>query len=277
MNRVQTLHRSPSLIVERFDHPEHMAHTDEGPEITQSIVVTFVQHGDFELLENRKRWTFNQFDVLVSRPGIPRRYLHRHECPTDVCLSLCFSPELVEEALGHVPDSQLPPRVAAGATTRFGLRRVLGALDARDSAAIESVAFDCAVALGPHHWSGPAELSGVSAHAGRIERACEAMKARLAEDQSLTSIARDIGMSPFYFARVFRQLAGQSPHQYLVRARLGHAARLLRQGASVTEAALSSGFGNLSHFTNTFHRRFGVAPADYRRRSSRRLHHADLG
>jgi AraC-like DNA-binding protein len=94
------------------------------------------------------------------------------------------------------------------------------------------------------------------------------MVACLAEDQSLTSTAREIGMSTFYFARVFRELVGQSPHQYLLRARLAHAARLLRKEASVTEAALSSGFGNLSHFTRTFQSHFGVAPVDYAKRAS---------
>ena len=92
------------------------------------------------------------------------------------------------------------------------------------------------------------------------------MVADLAEDRSLTSTAREVGMSTFYFARVFRELLGESPHQYLLRARLAHAARLLRNEASVTEAAFSSGFGNVSHFTRTFHRRFGVAPFKYAKR-----------
>src|SRR4029453_96378 len=93
-----------------------------------------------------------------------------------------------------------------------------------------------------------------------------AMLAGLSDHQSLTSTAREVGMSTFYFARVFRELVGQSPHQYLLRARLAHASRLLRQGASVTEAALNSGFGNLSHFTRTFQSHFGVAPVRYAKR-----------
>jgi AraC-like DNA-binding protein len=35
---------------------------------------------------------------------------------------------------------------------------------------------------------------------------------------------------------------------------------MLRAGASVTEAAMNNGFQNLSHFSRSFQRRFGVSP-----------------
>jgi AraC family transcriptional regulator len=265
VNRVTTLFQGPSVVVERFDHAEHCFHRDEGPEVTRSIAVTFVERGDFEIVEAKEPWRFSQLDVLLSVPGTPRTYRHHLECPTDVCLSLSYAPELVEEAFGRLP-RLLPPRVPAGVASGFALRRVLQALKSSDAMAIESVAFDCTVAIGPHSWEGTGKLKGASAHARRIASACEAMADGLAADHSLASTARAVGMSTFYFARVFRELVGLSPHQYLLRARLAHAARLLRQEASVTEAALSSGFGNLSHFTRTFHRHFGVAPVQYAKR-----------
>jgi AraC-like DNA-binding protein len=77
-------------------------------------------------------------------------------------------------------------------------------------------------------------------------------------------MAREVGMSPFHFARTFSELTGQSPHQYLLKLRLRHAATMLRDGASVTQSALDSGFENLSHFSRTFRRRFGVSPSSYR-------------
>ncbi len=253
------------MVVERFDHAEHCFHRDEGPEVTQSIAVTFVESGDFEIVEAKEPWRFSQLDVLLSVPGTRRTYRHHLECPTDVCLTLSYAPEIVEEALGWLPRS-LPPRVSAGVASGFALRRVLRALKSSDAMAIESVAFDCTLAIGPHSWARTSMPTGASAHARRIDRACEAMVAGLAEDHSLTSTAREVGMSTFYFARVFRELVGQSPHQYLLRARLAHAARMLRKEASVTEAALSSGFDNLSHFTRTFHSHFGVAPVEYAKR-----------
>ena len=177
-----------------------------------------------------------------------------------------YAPEIVEDALGRLPGS-VSPRVAAGVASGFARPRILRALESSDAMAIASVPFDSTLALSSPAWGlRTNSVRSAAAHAKRIESACEAMVTGLAEDRSLTSTAREVGMSTFYFARVFRELLGQSPHQYLLRARLAHAARLLRQGASVTEAAFSSGFGNLSHFTRTFRGHFGLTPIKYARR-----------
>ena len=68
-------------------------------------------------------------------------------------------------------------------------------------------------------------------------------------------------MSLFHFARVFRELTGLPPHRYLLRTRLERAAQRLRTGDSVTNTCYAVGFSNLSHFTRSFRRRFGVAPS----------------
>ena len=56
-------------------------------------------------------------------------------------------------------------------------------------------------------------------------------------------------------------MLGVTPHQYLVRSRLRHAARLLADDDSaVTDIAYDVGFGDLSNFVRTFHRAAGVSP-----------------
>ena len=68
-------------------------------------------------------------------------------------------------------------------------------------------------------------------------------------------------MSPFQFARVFRELVGIPPHQYLVRRRLARARELLQADMTVTDACYAAGFNNLSHFVRSFRRAFGVSPS----------------
>jgi len=54
--------------------------------------------------------------------------------------------------------------------------------------------------------------------------------------------------------------------QYLVRARLRHAARLLAETTRpITSIAFEVGFGDLSNFVRTFHRAAGVSPRSFRR------------
>ena len=64
------------------------------------------------------------------------------------------------------------------------------------------------------------------------------------------------------------RLLGVTPHQYLVRSRLRHAARLLVDDEiSVTNVAYDVGFADLSNFVRTFHRAAGVSPRRFREAS----------
>lgn len=84
---------------------------------------------------------------------------------------------------------------------------------------------------------------------------------------SLAVLAREARLSRFHFLRIFQQLTGLSPHQYILRARLRRAATLLLlDGARVVDVALDSGFGDISNFNHAFHAEFGVAPTSYRKR-----------
>ena len=263
MNRVTTIFAGKSLVIDWFDHPEHCFHHDPESEPTEHTDVTFVERGAFALLEDRKWLAFSAGDVLVTSPGLRRRYRHSESCPEDRCLSINFAPEVVEGALGKLPRTALPPKVPAGVASNFALRWVVEAVRSGIRLEIESAAFHCATVLGPHRWEKAPRLSGVGAHARKIRTACEAMALRLEEDHSLTSLAAEAGLSPFYFARVFSELVGDPPHRYLLRVRLRRAAQLLRAGASVAEAALKSGFPDITHFSKTFRRRFGVPPSRY--------------
>jgi AraC family transcriptional regulator len=72
---------------------------------------------------------------------------------------------------------------------------------------------------------------------------------------SLDTLAALVGMDVRRFTAAFRAAFGVTPWQYVLRARLDAAARMLRAGAApVTEVALATGFA----------RRFGVAPSRWR-------------
>jgi AraC-like DNA-binding protein len=84
----------------------------------------------------------------------------------------------------------------------------------------------------------------------------------------LEHAAGQAGISPFHFLRLFSSVLGVTPHQYLVRSRLGHAARLLADpDRSITDIAYDVGFGDLSNFVRTFHRAAGVSPRRFREAS----------
>jgi AraC-like DNA-binding protein len=81
----------------------------------------------------------------------------------------------------------------------------------------------------------------------------------------LDAAADQAGISAFHFLRLFAKVLGVTPHQYLVRSRLRHAARLLTgENIAITDIAYDVGFGDLSNFVRTFHRAAGVSPGAFR-------------
>jgi AraC-like DNA-binding protein len=99
-------------------------------------------------------------------------------------------------------------------------------------------------------------------------RAVEAalwLDAHAHESVDLERTAKAAGLSAFHFLRVFGQVLGVTPHQYLVRSRLRRAARLLVDDTRpITDIAFDVGFADLSNFVRTFHRAAGVAPREFR-------------
>ena len=85
------------------------------------------------------------------------------------------------------------------------------------------------------------------------------------ERLSIAGLARQAGLSAYHFLRMFRQLVGMTPHQYVLRTRLHRAAMLLRgSDRSISEIALEAGFEDLSTFNRRFRRVMGVTPGVYR-------------
>jgi AraC-like DNA-binding protein len=111
----------------------------------------------------------------------------------------------------------------------------------------------------------------VTAKARDRRRAVEAalwIDAHSHRNIDLEHAAGQADISPFHFLRLFSSVLGVTPHQYLVRSRLRHAARLLADNdISVTDIAYDVGFGDLSNFVRTFHRAAGVSPLRFRQAS----------
>ncbi len=73
-------------------------------------------------------------------------------------------------------------------------------------------------------------------------------------------------LSPFHFARLFKQSFGEPPHRYVTRRRIERAKHMLARGErSVAEIGFDVGFGESSSFTAAFRKMTGTTPARFRR------------
>jgi AraC family transcriptional regulator len=86
-----------------------------------------------------------------------------------------------------------------------------------------------------------------------------------AEELPLNEVARTACVSPYHFHRLFREVFGETPNQYLQRKRLERARDLLKNtDRGVTEISLDVGFESSTSFSALFRRTFGYSPREYR-------------
>lgn len=85
----------------------------------------------------------------------------------------------------------------------------------------------------------------------------------LAGDLSLGNLETHFYISKYYLSRQFKQFTGLSLYQYIIKKRLIAARNLLRNGSTVMEACLQSGFNDYSNFLKAFKREFGKNPSNY--------------
>jgi AraC family transcriptional regulator len=139
----------------------------------------------------------------------------------------------------------------------------------------QSAAQLLAVHLVRHYSGSHARLRAVPAPPqGLTERQVQQVRAfireHLSEPLSLEALAQQVGFSPSYFGRVFRQALGASPHEFVQRQRLERAQQLLEQtDLPLAQVAIACGFAHQSHLGLVFRQQVGCTPRAYRRGGTR--------
>ena len=104
----------------------------------------------------------------------------------------------------------------------------------------------------------------------QITRARRFIEANFHEELSLATVARQAGISLFYFCKTFRKVTGMHFTQYVTRVRVEKAKQLLlNHNYRVSEIAFEVGFQSLTHFNRVFKTIAGRSPTDYREHVNR--------
>jgi AraC family transcriptional regulator len=115
-----------------------------------------------------------------------------------------------------------------------------------------------------------ADQRGVPLNAeSRVTRTVRTIHRHPGAALTLGQMARQTGLSPYYFLRTFERVAGLTPNQYVRRARLREAAtRLVAESSKVIDVALDCGFTDISNFNRAFRTEFGLSPRKFRQIAS---------
>ncbi len=229
--------------------------------------VSYVRKGSFGCRTRGRFFELVAGSILVGHPGDEYTCTHDHVCG-DECLSFFLSPELVAAIgdraevwrIGSAPP--LPELMVLGELAQ-------AAAEGRSDVGLDEVGQAFASRFVEVVSGRPREP--VPAKARDRRRAVETalwIDAHSHRGIDLEHAAAQAGISPFHFLRLFSSVLGVTPHQYLVRSRLRHAARLLADDClSITDVAYDVGFADLSNFVRTFHRAAGVSPRRFRQAS----------
>jgi AraC family transcriptional regulator len=234
------------------------------PEQHETFCVAYVRKGSFGY---RHRGNANELvagAALFGRPGDDYVCTHEHVCG-DECLVFNLAPELAETVgaggalwqAGCVPP--LPEAMIFGELAQASAEG--GSDIGLDEAGLLFAGCCARAVLGQR----PRSVRAGARDRGRMVEAALWLDEQAQGPIDLETTAHIVGLSPYHFLRLFATVLGVTPHQYLVRARLRRAARLLTDKAlSITDIAFESGFADLSNFVRTFHRAAGVSPRRFR-------------
>jgi AraC family transcriptional regulator len=228
--------------------------------------LSYVRKGSFSYRVRGRSFDLVAGSLLVGRAGDEYVCTHDHVFG-DECLSIQLSDETADRVLGRSAIGRthfLPPLPGLMVVAELAQ----AACEGRNELGLDEVALVMAARFAEIVGSGPAKAPADPLRASDRRRAIETalwIDAHAHEAIDLEAAAREAGLSPFHFLRVFGRVLGVTPHQYLVRSRLRHAARRLAgDRRPITEIAFEVGFGDLSNFVRTFRRAAGLSPRAFR-------------
>ena len=237
------------------------------------MCIALVTDGSFQYRTAHGSSVMAPGSLLLGNAGACYECGHEHRAG-DRCLSFQFAPQLFESIVAAVPNARrFAFREPSLPLLRVLLPIIATAQAMRDAPCAEAefeelairVAGDvCAAVTATKPASSPRRAAS-QRDERRVTEILRRMEAMPHERHSLNELARETVTSPYHLLRVFEQVVGVTPHQYLLRTRLRQAAvRLRRCRDSVAAIACDCGFGDLSTFNHQFRRLIGQTPSAYR-------------
>ena len=101
----------------------------------------------------------------------------------------------------------------------------------------------------------------------RINKVVRHIEQAIDSEMSLDDLAAIACFSPFHFQRIFKEVVGETPKQFIKRMRMEEAARIFafNPGQKILEVAVATGYQSLESFSRAFKDHYSVSPDNFRK------------
>ncbi|MCR5213556.1 MAG: AraC family transcriptional regulator, partial [Eubacterium sp.] len=213
-------------------------------------------------------------DILLVWP----RELHEViDTPPDSTLFIQFAPIVLESNLDvisvsnnmyqhhHIKASEEPRLAGAIAARIREIRSIYNGNQTFKETRCKMKLYEIILALGEYTLQEQKEQiisANVSTTAWKyIETACEYINEHYSDNLTQSEVASHIGLSPYYFSRLFKECMKTTFPAYLSSIRIKEAIRLLTDDSiTITDCAFQSGFQSTTAFNKIFHDITGCSP-----------------
>ncbi|MFS0870856.1 helix-turn-helix domain-containing protein [Paenibacillus xylanilyticus] len=108
----------------------------------------------------------------------------------------------------------------------------------------------------------------VSVHGDNLRELMKRIEAAPSEPWTNSGIAKQLNLSVDHMAKLFKQMVGMPPNEYIQSIRLSEARKLLREtDCSIEVVGIRSGYPDIHYFSRTFRKHEGISPREYRKLS----------
>ena len=172
----------------------------------------------------------------------------------------------------HLISSKKEPELAGSITeTIYKIRDTLKSKQYFTETSAKILIYEMLLKIGSHVMQEHREQIGDSKFSDKswnyIKNACSFIADHSAEDISQAEVASIVGLSSYYFSKLFNEYTNMTFPTYLSMVRVQNAINLLEDSSlSITECAFAAGFQSTTTFNKLFREMTGYSPREYRKR-----------
>ena len=245
-------------------HRDRVSHRPSGgpPNWHDNIELLYCYEGCGKVLCGPQATDFSDGDIFIVNANVPHTF-----CTNDHLQYYCLIIDNSFFVSNGIPISSLYfQKMIRNTALQDSFQQIVDAFDRYNPKEICSAADIRYAVLGLvrilcSRYTVQDEKNSKSVSNERVKKAIAYIRTNMEKSISLDDISAHVGISKFHLSREFKAFAGMTVIDTVNLIRCTEARRLLKSGSSVSAAAVSCGFENLSYFSRTFKKYFGELPS----------------